>query len=110
MRRSVWAWTALALVGLSSTASAQVGSPMMGGVSPSQIISKPIDLTNVIAPLPTFTTQTRFTFSNFFHRINPFSASPTLGTSALPAPSSFPSTRYPNMFQPKQPILSVTGQ
>jgi hypothetical protein len=32
------------------------------------------------------------------------------GFSALPTPSSYQSTRYPNSFQPRAPIMSTYGQ
>jgi hypothetical protein len=76
-------------------------------VNPNDIRFTPIDTSKAIvaAPLPT-TTSNSFSLRNFFSRFSlpSFLARPTVGSSPLPSPSSFPSTHYKNSFQPVMPI------
>jgi hypothetical protein len=97
------------LVGLTGPAWGQINT-FLHPVNPNDIKFTPIDTSKAIvaAPLPTTTTSS-FSLRNFFSRFslsNLFSR-PTIGSSTLPAPGSFPSTHYKNAFQP---VMPVSGQ
>jgi hypothetical protein len=94
--------TAMGVVGLigflgwTGSAAAQTSAAtILGGVSPANIVSKPIDTSHAIAPNPgmSATQQNRFNFSAIIKRLTPGFPSQR-GLSALPIPSSFPSTSY----------------
>jgi hypothetical protein len=130
MRYGVWAAAGLCAAWAAGPARAQTGSAatILGGASPSSIVFQPIDMKSVIAPSPALQAgQGRFNFSALFNKFSMPSPTPIRGTSALPAPSSFPSTRYPSFkmlgtpprllgnpnlskspFQPVMPIIPST--
>ena len=93
-------------VGLTGPAWGQINT-FLHPVRPNDIKSTPIDTSKAIvaAPLPT-TSSNSFSLRNFFSRFSlpSFLARPTVGSSPLPSPSSFPSTHYKNAFQPVMPI------
>ena len=99
MRFGVWAAAGLCAAWAATPAHAQSVSPatVMGGVSPSSLVFKPLDMKTLIAPSPAITAQQgRFNFSTLFNKLATPSPTPIRGASALPAPSSFPSTAYPS--------------
>lgn len=117
-----------ATVSITSAARAQSGaSTILGGPPPSAIQFKPIDM-NTVVVTPNLPAQPgRFNFSSIFRRL-PIPGFPTSrGVSPLPAPSTFPSTKFPNAkmvgapprvigdpnlssnpFKPVMPIMNAT--
>jgi hypothetical protein len=92
MRTGVWAAAVVCAVGVVSSAQAQgLSTTPLGGVPPSAIVNKPIDMSRVIAPMPALPAQqNRFNFSAIFNkRILPAFPSKR-GVSPLPSPSTFP--------------------
>jgi len=105
MRPAIWAAAGmLALFLTARPASAQQtqqASSFLTGVSPGNIVStlngKPFDLSKAIAPTPGQSAlQNRFNFTTLFNKLTTPSPNRTRGVSDLPAPGSFPSTKYPN--------------
>ena len=97
---AAWAWT--------SPAMAQSGaSTILGGVSPSALQQKPIDMKNVIVPSPALSAQqNRFNFSSIFAKFPLPSFPSKRGLSPQPLPSTFPSTSYnPFKMLGKPPIF-----
>jgi len=108
---------ALALgLGLAAMAQAQTLSSFMGrpitfgstGNTSQEIQNVPIDTTTALAQFPQQPGQTASSFLSFFPSFTMPSFPPLFGQSALPAPSSFPSTHYPNAFQPLPPVIPST--
>jgi hypothetical protein len=95
MRAPVGLIALVGLVGLTRPAMAQASpSTFLGGVSPSSLISKPIDTSHAIAPNPGLSAQqSRFSFATLFRKMSPGFPSQR-GMSAMPIPSSFPSSSY----------------
>ena len=83
------------LLGLARPAAAQTtNSTMLGGVSPSSLTFKAIDTSTAIAPSPGLAAQqNRFSFAALFRKMTPGFPSQR-GMSALPIPSTFPSSNY----------------
>ena len=105
MRKALWIVSILSL-SLAAPASAQQRSAFRS-FSPSEIKFTPIDTSKAIAaPLPTQFNQGGFSLRNFFTKINltNYITGPKYGTSNLPPPSSFPSTRYKSPLVPMKPI------
>jgi hypothetical protein len=96
MRKHVWLAVALCAAGAGQARAQSGASTILGGPAPSDITFKPIDTSNlVVAPTMSATTS-RFSFGNLLRRLS-FTGGPTVkGVSPLPAPSSFPSTRFPS--------------
>jgi hypothetical protein len=74
--------------------------------------NQPIDLSNVVAPVPPPSPPFRLTnlfpsfgLSKFFPGISRNPKPPAFSTSPLPAPSTFKSTQYPNSFVPTAPFF-----
>jgi len=114
MRQAAWILSAGVLLFLNLPARAQglSGSflqpgqaiPTFGSSGASQVIQNvPINTNLSVAPFPG-QSQPGYLLS-FFHQLQLplFGQSPTIGVSPLPAPSSFPSTNYPNKL-PQVPI------
>jgi hypothetical protein len=82
-------------LGLTGVANAQTSpSTVLGGISPANLIMKPIDTSAALAPNPGLPAQqNRFNFSQIFRRLSPTFPSQR-GMSALPIPSTFPSSSY----------------
>lgn len=105
-------WVAAAIVGmlLTSSARSQSAQNLLGSLSVNQRANQPIDMTNVVAPVPR--SDGSFHLNNLFHSFslsNIFSKNrnpspPSFGSSPFPAPGTFPSSKYPNSFQPMQPF------
>jgi len=71
----------------------------LGGVSKA-VVNVPIDTSNALTPFPR--QETGGFLTSFFRKVGKIGM-PVVGQSALPAPSSFPSTKYKNSFQPVMP-------
>jgi hypothetical protein len=105
-------WVAAAIVGmlLTSSARSQSAQTLLGSLSVNQRANQPIDMTNVVAPVPR--SDGSFHLNNLFHSFslsNIFSKNrnpspPSFSSSPFPAPGTFPSSKYPNSFQPMQPF------
>jgi len=106
-------WIAGAILGTlaASSAWAQSAQNLLGSLTVQQRANQPIDLSNVVAPVPRSSGPLHL--SNLFHfanLTNLFSKSrnlnpPSFSTSPFPAPSTFPSSKYPNSFQPMAPFF-----
>ncbi len=106
-------WVAGAIVGmfLASSAWAQSALNPLGSLTVQQRANQPIDMSNVVAPVPR--SNGPLHLNNLFHFVNLsniFSKSrnpnpPKFSTSPFPPPSSFPSSKYPNSFQPMAPVF-----
>ena len=106
-------WVAGAMVGmlLASSAWAQSAQSVIGSLTVQQRANQPIDLSNVVAPVPQ-SSSGPFHLNNMFHFVNLsnlFTKSrnpspPSFSISPFPPPSSFPSSKYPNSFQPMAPF------
>ncbi|HEY1375240.1 MAG TPA: hypothetical protein VGF55_00510 [Gemmataceae bacterium] len=129
MRVGVWVAAAVGLAAAAAPARAQTPfATVLGGPPPSAIQQVPIDMSNVVVAPSLPDRQSRFNFSAILRRLTP-SGFPTLtGVSPLPAPGTFPSTKYPSAkmvgappyqlgdpraakfpFQPVMPILNATA-
>ena len=74
----------------------------LGGVS-KPVVNVPINIgSTALSPFPRQNATGGF-FSGFFRKVGKLGM-PVVGQSNLPAPGSFPSTRYPNSFQPLPPV------
>ncbi len=106
MRKTLGA-AALMLAVAAPSGWAQTSSFFIGRATPSMPITNvPIDTSTAIAPAPTFQQATSsFSLSKLFSAFHFPSFPPFIGQSNLPAPSSFPSTHYPNKLQPVKPII-----
>ncbi len=98
MRARFGAIAGILMLGLVGTASAQQqASSFMTGVPASQIKSTPIDTSKAIAPHQGSSALfNRFDFTSLFNKNTIPTYPPKRGISPLPAPSSFPSTKYQN--------------
>jgi hypothetical protein len=99
VRKSMGLLTAAVWFGMACQAWAQQPALFTGAFNPRPIVNQPIDTTKALrAPSP-FQTTSSFNPLRFFPSFH-FPSQPTsIGSSALPPPSSFPSTQYPN-FKP----------
>jgi hypothetical protein len=110
MRTGTWIAGAIAGTLVASSAWAQSAANLLGSLNVQQRANQPIDMSNVVAPVPRSSGPPYL--SNLFHfpnLTNLFSKSrnpnpPAFSTSPFPAPSSFPSSKYPNSFQPMLPF------
>jgi len=94
----------LALAGPSAWA--QSSPFLLGRATAGQpIINVPIDTSQAIASPGLPNMQPRFSLTNLFSGFHLPSFPALIGQSPFPAPSSFPSTHYPNKFKPVQPII-----
>jgi hypothetical protein len=95
MRHRWWAAAGLCALWAAAPARAQTAATF-GGPNLTQLTYKPVDLSHVIAPVPAQAAQqNRFNLGMIFRKMTGL-GSRTLGSSPLPAPASFPSTKYPN--------------
>jgi hypothetical protein len=79
-----------------------VDPTFFGGVSPKDMVYKPIEMKNVIAPPPP--QPSRITLGGILSKFNiPGLKTPT-PVPTLPSKSVFPPTTYKNAFQPALPI------
>jgi hypothetical protein len=78
----------------------------LGRVSASTVTNVPIDVSNSVVPRAAFNqgTRARLNMADIFRRAVGV-GSVQRGFSNLPPASSFPSTSYPNFFQPQKPII-----
>jgi len=105
-------WVAAAILGMlvASSAWAQSAQNLLGSLTVQQRANQPIDMSNVVAPVPR--SSGPFHLNNLFPSFNLsnlFSKSrtpnpPAFSTSPFPAPSTFPSSKYPNSFKPVAPL------
>jgi hypothetical protein len=97
---------ALALALAGPSVQAQSTQFLLGRATAGQpIVNVPIDTSQAIASpgLPNMTPG--FSLTNLFSGFHLPSFTTLIGQSPYPAPSSFPSTHYPNKFQPVRPII-----
>jgi hypothetical protein len=106
MRKGMWGLALLVSLA-PSVVWAQRVSTFLGGVNPVQIINKPVDLSNSVAPV-TLPTGRFWNFASFLPKFSLPGYSATPSISPLPPVSSFPSSHYPNTFQPLMPIKQLT--
>src|SRR5262245_14202287 len=89
---------------------APIGRPALFGTnfSASDIQNVPIDTSKAVAPVPGIQQGplSNFNMSSVLSFITFGGAKSTIGTSPLPSPTTFPSTKYPNTFKPLPPINS----
>jgi hypothetical protein len=93
-----WALSALVGAGIAGTAAAQQqASSFFTGV-PTTVRNVAFDASNAVTqkPAQAALTGNRFDFSRLFRRQQIPGFPPKTGVSPLPAPSSFPSTKYQN--------------
>lgn len=111
MRGSIVAVACLVLALTAGRGAAQgLGTPVLGGASPSSLIFKPIDLTSAVvaAPGQTATLTNRFNFSALFSKLPVPSWPVTRGVSNLPSPSQIPGWNYASPIKPVLPIIPST--
>lgn len=113
MRIGTWiAGAALAMV-LAASARAQSSTAnLLGSLGNFPQANQPIDLSNVVAPVPRASGPFHlnnlfpsFSLSKVFPSLSRNPKPPSFSTSPFPAPSTFPSTKYPNSFQPTPPFF-----
>ena len=110
MRLGIWAAVGFCALWTASAARAQSASTAMGGPNLTQLIQKPVDLSNAIAPSPGIAAgQNRFSFSALFNKLSIPGFPSKKGVSPLPPPGSFPSTNYVNYQMVNSPPL-LLGQ
>jgi hypothetical protein len=102
MRRAEWVLALILGLGLASPAWAQRAFNFGGAVNPQQLNFVPIDTSQAIGNVPR---PQPFSIGNLFPKFHMPTWPPKIGQSPLPAPSSFPSTHYPNTFIPRQPVI-----
>jgi hypothetical protein len=94
-----WVLAGAARVGMGGAASAQqASSSFFSGIPATQVKNVPLDMSAAVVQHPgqSALTSNRFDFSALFSKL-PLPSFPALhGYSPFPAPSSFPSTKYPN--------------
>lgn len=98
-----WTLSAAVLLAVAAVAPAQTFTP---GSMPdlSKVTYAPVDTgANIAAPVNGATHE--FNFGSFFRSLLAPTARPTIGASNYPAPSTFKSTKYPNFFQPRKPVI-----
>jgi hypothetical protein len=107
-------WIGAVIVGILLTASAKAQSTqnLLGSLGNFPQANQPIDMSNVIAPVPRSPGPFHlnnlfpaFSLTKFFPNLSRNPKPPSFSTSPLPAPSTFPSTKYPNSFQPTAPFV-----
>jgi hypothetical protein len=97
MRIGVCAGAVLCAAAAVGPARAQSGaSTILGGPPPSAIRQVPIDTSKLVVAPSMTTSQSAFSLTGIFRRITSPGLPTSQGVSALPSPSSFPSTRYPS--------------
>lgn len=115
MRMRDWLLAGAALMAMEGAASAQQqASSFFTGVQTTQVRNVPLDTTRAVAqhPAQSALTSNRFDFSALFKRLTIPSFPAQRGVSALPPPSSFPSTRYQSgktVGTPPYPIRYMFG-
>src|SRR5262245_60462388 len=95
MRQRLWPISLLFSLAVTGPLWGQ-SSVFRGSYNPQQIINKPIEVPQSLAPLPG-AKPTKFSFKNLFSKFRP-------GTAQPPANSPL-STKYKNSLQPKMPII-----
>jgi hypothetical protein len=89
-------------LGLAAPAWGQRAFTLNPGVNPQQLNFVPIDTSKAIGVAPR---PQPFSLGSIFPTFHMPTWPPKIGQSPFPAPSSFPSTHYPNKFVPRQPVL-----
>lgn len=102
MRHSLTIAVVLGIGLAAGPAQAQTASLLQGGINRTTIISAPVDTSKYVGKQPSLPT---FNLLNWFPSYNVPTFPPRQATSNLPAPSMFPSTRYPNSFKPMAPFV-----
>jgi hypothetical protein len=105
MRKALAAAVLVFAVAASSAQAQGVVNFMGRATNTTQIVNVPI---NTSGPNVVAMTQGRhldFGLGNVLSGFHLPSFPPVIGQSPYPAPSSFPSTHYPNKFQPVKPII-----
>lgn len=93
----------MASVLIGTWASAQ-SVPSLGRVGNVNVVNTPIDTSNVIAPTTNLAPQAmRFNFGSVLRKLPLFGGRPSLGSSAIPAPSTFQGANYPSKLLPVAP-------
>jgi hypothetical protein len=97
---------------MASPAWAQSTQNLLGSLGNFPQGNRPIDTSNVVAPVPQSSGPFHlnnlfpsFSLSKFFPILSRNPKPPSFSTSQFPAPSTFPSTKYPNSFQPTAPFF-----
>jgi hypothetical protein len=108
------AWIGAVILGILLTASARAQSTqnLLGSLGNFPQANQPIDMSNVIAPVPRSSGPfhlnnvfSSLSLTRLFPNLSRNAKPPSFSTSPFPAPSTFPSTKYPNSFQPTAPIF-----
>jgi hypothetical protein len=102
--RKTLALALLAGLAVVRPAHAQRSLSSFGSVNPSQIVNRPIDLSQTAAPVAPDSSRL-FGLDNFFSRIHIPGLPQRVGVSPMPLPSSYPSTRYRSPISPA-PIIN----
>lgn len=106
MRGHHWKLATFALLALANMSSAQQqASSFFTGVRAQEVRNVPLDTSKTVANKPAQSAlfTNRFNFSALFSRNPGTLYTPKQGVSPLPAPSSFPSTKYQNFKMVGQP-------
>lgn len=95
MRNLMWLSAVVVALSLARPALAQKSLGPWAKV-PSQLEYRPIDMTRTVVPTMPSPTFKPFSLVRFLPKMFRPGAPSQIGISALPAPSAFPSTHYPN--------------
>jgi len=111
----VW-FLVLGMCLVAAPARGQSTQNLLGSLGNFPRANQPIDLSNVVAPTPqpspAFRLTNLFPSSTLIRLFPGLSRNPkpaAFSTSPLPAPSTFPSTKYPNSFVPTAPFFPKQG-
>lgn len=110
-----WVLAGAALMAISGSAAAQQpASSFFSGIPSARISNVPVDTSKALGQHPgqSALTSNRFDFSALFRRAPTLTFPTTRGVSALPPPSSFPSTKYQSgklVGTPPYPIKYMFG-
>jgi hypothetical protein len=113
MRMASWIGGAMLGMIVASTAWGQSAQNLLGSLGNlPQRANQPIDMSNVVAPTPRSSGPFHlnnlfpsFGLSKFLPNLHRNPSPPQFSTSPFPAPSTFPSSKYPNSFQPVKPLV-----
>jgi hypothetical protein len=106
MRTGIAVGALFAVLGFAGSVPAQSPVLLQGGISRQAIVNTPVDVSQAIAPsVP----AKPFSLSSFFPSFSMPTFPPKLGRSPYPAPASFPSTQYPNGYQPLPPVPATVN-
>ena len=112
MRMGIWLGGVLLGMAIAAPAWAQSTQNLLGSLGNFPQANQPIDMSNVIAPVPRSSGPlhlnnvfSSLSLTRLFPTLSRNPKPPSFGTSPFPAPSTFPSTKYPNSFQPTAPMF-----